>query len=772
MKTLNAALGLCLSMILLFSQRSFSQTTDHLKYYILYDRSGSVSKVDKKENLRKFMAALIERSNGNIKTASDVEIYSFGEESFISDGNIVDYNSAGKRGDTQGQANIKIDDFTNLQNNKNQKYTNIHTALDKVIDAINKSKDVTSSGVFIFTDGQLSFGDFTLEGADIIKKGITKEGYFAYLNSLIDQIKTLTHKPVFLVQTSYEPVNNYYPGLQALLVRNKMDSDTSKLLNDSTVFWLKNTQAYNGALKNDKVTLAYEDFIERANNMIIKSDPPLADKSDNRIDKALIIQNIASLKAPMEKLDKNKFILLENEVPDLANILKYINEQGLLKKEDIQKIRKFVEETSISKLKEVEMKAEAEIVSLSDKSSKILSGINQISFNHKAFSSVKPTYTNVVSENNGLRSLEQNVILGISDYIIDRAKQEAVYAFMENIKKAVFDPNLYVKQIFPEVNNKLIDSSNYYDMSLLKEAFRRDINSLPDNIMASSEIYKGTEELTSMVMFLKLFKNISDQGNLEYAFRDLADDIKALPIKDKRTYDAAIFMTNIIGYLTTNDIAELYKDKQKFGQLATLLIALSIDDQTLDKITTIKVDNSGQLIGDIYRQYENIKSQVKIFNNRKDPLADFDQFRKMQADATIEILSRSSDLMLKGFDVLQKLNYIDATNETFDYLTLQTDIKKCIEAYFLIKEKDYTQATMLLAPFITKSIFNKEAYDKMVVNVNEINSKIERYKSGLRKENTSLTAAKKELKNILATKPVDESKKQALEQQVAIYTTI
>lgn len=745
-----------------------AQTTDKIKYYILYDRSGSVAGIDGNHNLKNLMEALIKKTEKGIKTAAAIEIYPFGTAQVLNKADFVNLNTNKKGVDNLLQASIKINNFTDGNNNKDQNYTNIHVALEKVrsemiVDANSKNTSF-SSAVFIFTDGKLDTGDYVYKPAKTLNKDKVQDDYYTHINELMDQIRLLSNRPVFLVQTSYRPENVYYAGLNSLSVKQKLNPDTTKLINDSTVFWIKNTTKFKLEGK-DRYTTAFNDFVERANDMIIQSAPKKSITTDNNVDKAIIVQNIASYQNAIGTDAKLTEIIAK--LPNLREMLSKLEINTILDTNDVKFIKKFIDTVSINHLLSVDDKARKTITELSIRKNNMLSALNTLTLSDKAFTGVVPINTSAVTDNSSARSLEQNIILGISDYIVDRAKQEAVYAFMENVKAKVFDKNPDIQKLFPEVNDKAADPKNFYDLSLLKDAFKADINSLPNHIMRNKNIYKRSEELSALVMFLKLFKNIGEQGNLEYAFKELNIDIKTLDIKNKHVYDASIFMTNVIGYLTTNDISEIYKNPKEFEKLSKILIALSIDTTTLKKVSSIDVNKSSLILGDIYKQYLIIKDQITRFNAVKEPTADFSEFRKMQADKALEILNLSSDLMINGFKILDILNYNDLPAKKFDYEKLQDNVKKCITAYYLLQDKDYTQATMLLAPFVANALFNV-SYVEMTAQVDLLKEQAQNAANKYKEIKQQLIAAAEKLKTAMETERktlIDQIKK--YEQQLA-----
>jgi len=755
MKTFLLSIYFCFGLISPLSFTSTAQKTDRFKYYIIHDHSGSISKIDKQQNLKKMMLTLAEIAGKNISSASSFEIYSFGQDVEIKSHNTVSYD-VDQDGTAQSVNEIiaNINQFTNLIGNKTQKYSNLHTALNKMIgnitETINSTGEKPSIGVFIFTDGQLGSGDFSFADGDPLKTEITDaSGYRKYVNSLITETATLTRKPVCLVQNTYEAVNLYYPGFEKLVKKTGITKDSLSLLNDSTVFYLKNTAEYSPDDKNNKYTVAFNDFIERANNYMIKSSQPVEATENPVVDKAVVTHNIASISEILKQEDLGSLSDILNGVPGLEEILPLLSAQKL-NITQIKELRSFFEKVDFKKLIIAEQQVREKLAQKTSRQLTFdLKSLINVSSLSVAFKPAELTSTNLVTDNKGIRSLERDLIIGGADYIIERAKMEAIYSFLENIKMVLFDKNVHVRAIFPELTSILKDSTNFYDMSLLREALKRDLNLLPDNIMRNPDIYKSTEELTGLISILKLYKNIGEKQSFEQAFHDLSAELKRLNLENKKVVDAIYFTSNLIGYLTTNDLSNIYGNKTKLKQLSNALIVLSLDEATLADVTDINLSNSIDLIGNIFAQYKLVKGQIDQLSKASLPQGDFDQYRKMQADAILDVLGRSSDLVLTGFALLEELGY---KTTGIDFITMQRNVKTCIEAYFLIKDKDYTQATVLLAPFVLKAIYSKEGYESVKKNINSVNEQVIAYKNALgilKQKQDSLKNTDQDLKPML-----------------------
>ncbi|RZK75603.1 MAG: hypothetical protein EOO92_15930 [Pedobacter sp.] len=596
-------------------------------------------------------------------------------------------------------------------------YSNIHAALEQLLTSIDRKR---ASGIFIFTDGILEQGDYDVSTEMLKENGKLNEvkEYRRYLVDLIAKVKLLTGKPVFLIQTSNKPVNAYYAGLEEQAKKSLKDSVS--LINSNTVFWLKDTEIYDPEDINSVNNKAFVDFVARANDMIIRSEPEIGVSNDSKIDKSVLLNDVVVLNDFVKKsgLKPNlgKQLNVIQDLLDSAVITSPAALDSLHKHKEkwvsavqIEEIKNYINKITVAELQQILQTLQKKVAD-SVPINKIANvNLLNISSSNKVFTSAKLTATTLVSQAKGIKSAEKDIILGVADYVIERAKQEAVYVLMERLNDKVLLKNKALQSIFPELTETLKDANNYHDLNLLKEILKRDLVTLPDNIV-HSEIYKNQQSLTAMVAMIKLFKNINENQSVELAFKQLVNDLDDLNVPDQELVYSLKFTANVIGYLTTNDLASVYNDKPKLEKLSKLIVALSLDEATLTKINAIDLDNAASVIREIYLQYKLISAQIAEFNKEIKPSADFDGYRRMRDEAVTDILSRSSDLLFSGNKLLNYLKIKDSLTKDSKVLDakgikeLIRNVNKVKEAYFFFRTKEYTQAAVLMAPELMKAV--------------------------------------------------------------------
>lgn len=685
--------------LLLFFFTSTAQTTDKVKYYIAYDRSGSVGILDRNNNLQEMFLYLLNVTTQNKKALVNSPVifgqYNFGGNPNRIQDSVFYYDPNGKP--------VTIEKLVKLSDtSRKQHFTHMHVALDTIAEQIERDNgedsNKTSSGVFIFTDRKLQPGDIDWKNLNIKSEYKTDTGYQKYLDSLIRRLWNLTSGNVFVVLTSpkYESSDVSLDSALALdheLVRSDAYIRTSNL------FWLSSKQVFkDSAQRNVK---AFDDFVQDANLSIVapKKLPP----KDNV---AVAISSFELLNFPAISRDscRGNYKPICDSLKKLSNILS----KDSLTKDLIDSVKKIIENLK-NKAKDV--------VALKDTLIK-----NGISKKNDVFSLLLPeTYrpsptTRVLEVKNkkGFETWQETLIIGLTDYIIQRVKQEAIYSFLESINDKLFEGRPLIKDtLFPNVGDLLAKKDYFLNLPVLRSALEADLRALPDQINLNSELIKS-DGLYTLICFLNLYKHLSQTGNLERSFNRLTADLdsrfnSAISNTKNVIVNKAIKLTaNLIGWLEKYDLAKAYANRDSLENLSKILVVLFLDEQG---INSINIKQAAKLVKSIFEQYIQTKQEIVVLQElmNQPPVADIDGYRKYLRDLLMDILHRSSDLMLSGISLIEtikydtsiKFSYNDA--ETIERDKIKTDkiirqASKSVDAWFMLKEGDYAKAAYELAP--------------------------------------------------------------------------
>lgn len=327
------------------------------------------------------------------------------------------------------------------------------------------------------------------------------------------------------------------------------------------------------------------------------------------------------------------------------------------------------------------------------------------------------------------QNIEQSLILGFTDYVIDRAKQEAVYAFLENLNDRIFADHhcddypdnylCFIKDVlFAHVGELMNERHTFPDMAMLKAAFQQDLQQFPNALMQ----YYGRDErpisdgIYTLIAFMKLFDQLMDTGDLERSFKDLqgfmektpkhADDDKWINIRQ-----GLLFTTQLVGHLHRHDLATLYNDSEALELLSSMLVVFSIDT-TLVKEVDMKA--AAEKVKKVYHSYRQIKQQIESLQNlmTTTPQADYQGYRVYQKDLFNDVISHIAELLLVGNDILYDISLTQivegrdrasyAYRLRIDQLTRSA--RRSVDAWFMLKEGAYVQAMLFIVPELKKII--------------------------------------------------------------------
>ncbi|GEM_PF-2421799 len=666
LKFLNLLITLC-------SLADHALSQDVLNYYIVYDASGSVHTIDKKDNLQNSLLQLLGTSREKEREydqAISFLLVPFGEDTTVR--RAITY---GNSRDTEKLFQKVIIDKT--QKSRRQRHSDIHAGLKMVLDSLNLNKTNTPSGVFVFTDGHFIEKD--------IANPSRTSGYKDSVDSLILAIeKKVGPGKIFYIQTS-----PYNPQFQFSNLELKPKEAVNNVLKDSCLysknyFWI----AAGVSVDSPGYKQHLEQFIYNANIAIITpNELPL--KNEREV--AITLQEIFTLHSRLQTGTKKEFKnieLLIKEIGDLIN-------QPTLSPDEMETLQLAMKQLSLnSNIKTSDIDKQKSNTK-SAKAFNILSILNDVNGNifisyrdsllqliqnnptkqekQQTLASIaltesyKPVattlLTNEVKQNKGWENLEQNLINGTANYLVKRAKQEVVYSFLDNLNRYFKNDNIrrsYMLAFFPTVWQYTENRNALPDVMRIRDAFKKDIRKLPETIYNNDTLIKNPSMLTLWV-FMRFYDQLLSTGNLEYTFDVLASEMRKI---DTPKYDTSYLKQsiklslNLLSYLNNNDIAAVYSshNRDSIIKLSKLLYILSIDAASLQdsSIIVYNLEHVSKIVSKIYSDYEIAKKQIQILKNllSQSPVSDFEGFRKYHRDLLLDILHRSATLITSGAEII------------------------------------------------------------------------------------------------------------------------
>lgn len=673
---------------------------DAVNYYIIFDASGSVGTLDRKNNLQNSALQLLDISNDREKEYNNALSFfmsCFGE-------NINDTMSYRKSDDVKQMLQKVILDKT--KKSRTQKHSDMKEALKIIVQKV-RNKVESGSGVFIFTDGYFDYDkDIHQNGNQNLTDRNSKiRDYKDSVDLLIFEIeKYVGPGKVFFIQTS--------PNKPQFMFSNKSDQYNKKLpyvINDSCMysknyFWISSDVAVDNPLYKNHL----EQFIYSANVAIITpNELPL----NNEREVAITLQEIFSL--------SNNFKQSGAIAPKYTNTLDVLLKKNELTGKEVLYIKSMLADL-VNDESLVSYRNELFANAFLSKSQKSLP-LSLVALTESYHPAKMTNLSNEVKQNKGWENFEQNMIKGTAAYLVKRAKQEVVYSFIDNLNRYFKndpDKEKYMFTFFPTVWQFSENENNLPDVLALRDAFKKDIKNIPQAISNNSELIK-TPSMYTLWVFMRYYDELLNTGNMEQTFRVLANEVKQnkdiikLSQKDPTFLFQSIDLSlNLISYLNDNDIAAVYSshNRDSMSALSKMLYILSIDTSIL-RDTSIVFHNLHQvskIISKIYSDYDIAKKQIQTLRTLLDkpPTADFDGYRKYQRDLLLDILHRSGSLITSGAELIALQDIKDSVNNIVKNRNIINAAQNGIESWFNIQNENYTQAMLNL--FSAGVIFAKK----------------------------------------------------------------
>ena len=801
-------------------------SADKIKYYILYDISGSVPNEDRHKNLQALLHQMIRRNGDKIGSETSFDLIFFGEDPDEPEGlarfDLYDRNKDDEAGITR-ELNRRYKEA------RSQKFTHVQVALDKAISLSTKFEG--SSGFFLFTDGHLKPGDIA-----------NSDAHKQYVNKVDATINLLREggKPVFLIQSSHDPESDY-DSLQMHKVYKAIGDSIAVGINS---FWVESNVEH-GTKSYNLIRREFEKFLNNAHYSIIEAHRTV--QEDDPMGKIILLAKIMSLR---DKINSSEALaespvsvqidtLFKEAISGLEIKLNDTTILDLRKDRDLLRLLDYLKDKDDSQNKQqgylfqgweklstqyllasanhhhtYDLFATSNEKALLDKLEEILDNTNALSrdqlivlesviqgltaenYLEKIYESYKkvilenvepissisnptldfqlfdvPSITVEPTENKSEdRNLEEAIILGLTDYLLERTQQEAMFIFFENLHNRVFRPSTYIKDtLFYNVDRLIAPNGGNSDeifepnLVLIKEAFNKDIQQLPQNLSLHPKV-RESDGLLSLTYALDLITNLTTGSDLEESFTKLFRNVPNTANGTTTLERGILFTAQFISFLEQHNLVAAYnslseKDLDRISKMAAVWFANKYPD--IQQIRDL--ENLTIRIKEIFRSYtllrdriENIKKQLENLQ----PSADFQEYQNYKRALYLDILNNSTDILISGLDVIEHFakeeDFKEIRSRLHEYQNLT---QSAIDAWFKIKEKEYAKAVMLLLPMIPKlpqveipHVDKIESFKRIRIQLDT--KKFEKIADSLNKHRTVVTA--------LINKPPFDSKEQAL----------
>lgn len=726
-KRIYSILLLFLFFNLNFHELRAQKKSDEIKYYILFDNSGSMKALDPHENLQKLLSEFVGANiTGNKVGKVDNLIFSFdirvfGEETSTQKEFKV---SADKPSNLLSQINTFLS--TEFQKTSKEKFTNINEALLDIYNSLehqgykNPEAQLPSTGLIIFTDGKFENGDYSNNGfyTDI---DVYKSSFLTLLQAFEEVFKV----PTFMVTTAGNPIKNNDFVPSPWNYADVLETDSVHFIRKDKEFWVNWQLRMEEDGSTALVLREFENFKFLANNKIL-SGINKRRKEIDEVDIAFMVEELLRLRENGQSLDFSSGSDFSTKVDtlfayiaaDKKEILKIYNQLSKIKVHG-EKFQRILEDTRVKNLENI-------ITSLKDKRSlpsDNLEEMNQFSLLAGLASEPIEAFEIVSKEVKKIDSdLESEIIVGFSDYLIERVKMEAVFAFFDNLKEDL--AGLKIDKYFERTWSFLEDPANYTDFASLHKVMKSDLDKLPSNLISDKALVSKSSELVALFYLMKFTEEISKSGSLEQAFSKLKghrlfDSISVGSDEDLQKAllmeSYFLFISDMVGLLKDHDLISFYRQKNSVLEdsneqaLNSMLLAIGFYKDknkeinlNLEKTQVAKLEN---LLLEFYEDYSRLKGELEflISSTGKMPVSDYQEFRKYRASLIIDILKRTNELFLSAKELYQLISLGRVDDKTL-VKTSNEDvfrrISDMIDFYYLIQKRDYEEAVVMLKPYL------------------------------------------------------------------------
>jgi len=678
-----------LSLVAFFIIGSFiqlkAQTTDHLKYTILFDVSKSTSYADHNQNLYTLLNELLSFEKNKLNAQISFQIIPFGNGVHESD--IINFN-LNHSDDDRKKVIQKLRSYNQNRLTKNQMYTDLLKALEYVK---NGSGGHLCSTVIIMTDGLMSKNDIPLiyynktrSDDESIKK------YKEDINSALDTFE-LKKVSYFFIQSSPK-ARNFIKDFS--LLKNKDDHN----LFSEKIYWIdKDVNLKNN--DNKKYLKQFNDFKNQINAQIVDLHALPFRRKETKVEEFFKIAYVLA--------DSNE--LLPKSSLEIQTVIDNLKSKNKLTHEEISQVLDLISHLPLedkSLLDNVYHNSEG-FANMDQRKNlnEFLEISNQVAINVES-----------IQEKWDEGDLQTNIVLALSEFMVDRAKREALFVFYEQVNTLLNDhPNEAFYRFVHDVlfNNTSTLFENFYlmneqssglDITTVKLALDKDIKDLLKNI-ASSSYVSASDGATMIYYFVHLFDHLSKSTNLESAFANLVNKDNVTPehstLKSNKTYQIITTAFHLIGEMEKNNLSELYKygkESDAKRKLFSRLLVLKCLPEVTDIENGVNLENIDKKIERFVQEFTKVKNGIIRLDSLKKSMKSgpFEEINKNKREFRKEII-RNICQLVDASSVFYSL----FSDEKEKQLILS--FQKSIQGIELFLNEKYVEGVVLLYPELLKT---------------------------------------------------------------------
>ena len=734
-----------ISFLLLFVAISLNaQKSDLIKYHLVLDNSGSVNWMDRNDNLKFLLKEMSYVRNWQDSSEFKNAIVSFDLILYGNDVTVQELNLSDITSSSVNDLMNRMNKDTRMEKRRAVGKSDLLAPINDIIERLEKEieeqrgeeKNQPSQAVIIFTDGILKSGDIS------VKMSL----YDSLLKTSLNVLKEIYKVPVFtVVSNGGTTLDADLSTLEGFYGDSAFADSSITSFSKDNIFWVSNKLNLNKDYS--VISESFNQFQLKINTELV-STPFNSKLKGDVIYVAYKIQELHNLISSLSKLDDNKDKVQfsrQNQLNIIKEIMK--DEPYCSYYNDLESLMQHVESDTLNYLESAHlMKKLSGVPELFDflknglerkfSNTYIKNIIKKGSTGTIPFEKLKPATVESVKAFNIVQtslednypmsdpndfeivsleepqkikqSLESNIIIGFSDYLVERVKLESVYSLFENLTEEMQE--LRLDKYFPITWKLLSDNSNYTDFSRINNAFQRDLDALPEtlskmNLKVNSEllvlryVYGFIDQLILDGQYVKALSALE-----QFRVFEKNTSFDSLNFNEKRSFLAEeyiLFSAKLISFLEKADIDKLLSSQEHSKEFAKLISEYALSETLPETVGILPdiVKNEELLfqLKTLYKKYKSIEGSIKRYKQITSQTSqnNLDQ-RKYSNEILLNIIDESIDLLVEVNDLGQFFKINEGRKYDINRsLIIMRDIK---DFYFHIRKKEYAKAVYTAAP--------------------------------------------------------------------------
>jgi outer membrane biosynthesis protein TonB len=278
---------------------------------------------------------------------------------------------------------------------------------------------------------------------------------------------------------------------------------------------------------------------------------------------------------------------------------------------------------------------------------------------------------------------QEALINGVSDYLVNRAKQEIFFSFLEKFEKNYLNKQkLLTDTLFYNFVHLIRNLDERIPSTLqIKHALEEDIKQLPYNLIRRDTTRQRNEGIILLYYNIELIKNLAASKSIEKSFGEFVID----SLDPNTTY------TDVEKLLLLT--AETFSFIEKYNYIA---IYSKLDESSLSRFSRYlgyyliekyglqdKIDNPKILYSHLvtlFQHYHELTLKMHELNSilsSFSPSEDYDGYRNFRKDLTVDIFISATNILIEGLTLLDEFKpKVDQSKPKVDESKSEVDESK------------------------------------------------------------------------------------------------